>query len=221
MAQPATEQIGYFVEFLQNYKGDFKLDDAIGLTERLARTLEEAVARTDSALHDEFKAIVAEIAALKRDIADFRPDAMRFDRIPEAGRELDAVVEATEEATQMIMECAEAVMADDGSDPVAFKALVDEKIMIIFEACAFQDITGQRIRKVVKTLDWIEQRIASLASKLRVTEAPAEEVETDDERRMRELLLHGPQMKGEGVSQDAVDGFFATSDQDDIDALFR
>ena len=45
--------------------------------------------------------------------------------------------------------------------------------------------------------------------------------ETDDERRMRELILHGPQHVGEGVSQDFVDDVFASNDQDDIDALFR
>ena len=33
-------------------------------------------------------------------------------------------------------------MAADASDPAAYKAMVDEKMLVIFEACSFQDITG-------------------------------------------------------------------------------
>ena len=72
-------------------------------------------------------------------------------------------MQATETATNTIMECAEALMAADASDPAAYKALVDEKMMVIFEACSFQDITGQRIAKVVETLQHIEQRVARFA----------------------------------------------------------
>ena len=192
------------------------------LAERMAATLDETVARVDTLLHDEFRSIVGGIATLRRDIGGLRPDHMRFDRIPEAGRELDAVVEATETATEAIMEAAETIMAADASDPVAYKALVDDKMIVVFEACSFQDITGQRIRKVVSTLGWIEERLGALSQKLKLSDvdAPPEE-ETEDERRMRELILHGPQMAGEGVTQDFVDDVFAVSDQDDIDALFR
>src|SRR5947209_6240453 len=82
--------------------------------------------------------------------------------------------------------------------------------------------TDERIRKVVKTLSWIENRIGSLAQMLKLSDSDlsAPEREDDDERRMRELLLNGPQMKGEAISQDFVDGYFEKSDQDDIDALF-
>ena len=41
----------------------------------------------------------------------------------------------------------QALMAADASDPVAYKALVDDKMMLIFEACSFQDIPGQRVAK--------------------------------------------------------------------------
>ena len=54
----------------------------------------------------------------------------RTRRIPSAGQELGAIVKATEPATNTIMECAEALMAADASDPAAYKALVDEKMMI-------------------------------------------------------------------------------------------
>lgn len=222
MLQPTSAEIGHFVEVIKKARGDLKLNDVIALAEQMMQALEQAVARTDAMIHGEFRTIAGEIATLKREIAEISPDHFRFNKIPEAGRELDAVVEATQEATETIMAAAEEIMAADASDPDAYKALVDEKMIVIFEACSFQDLTGQRIRKVVRALSWIEERIAALASRLNIAttgEAPAEE--TEDERRMRELMLNGPQMKGEGVTQNAVDDFFAQSDQDDIDALFK
>jgi chemotaxis protein CheZ len=222
MAPAEPERLSHIVDFLKLERHDLSLDDVMVLAQRMAETLDDTVARVDTLLHDEFKSIVGEIASLRREISSFRPGQMRFEKIPEAGLELDAVVESTENATTAIMEAAEIIMAADVSDPVAFKALVDDKMMLIFEACSFQDITGQRIRKVVKTLNWIEERLGSLAARLKLGDDDGPpEPETEDERRMRELILHGPQMDGEGVSQDFVDDVFSANDQDDIDALFR
>lgn len=221
MAPATPEQLSYIVEFLRRERRDLSLDDVMVLAERMAATLDETVARIDTLLHDEFRTIVGEISALRRDIGGLRPDHMRFERIPEAGRELDAVVEATETATVAIMEAAEAIMAADVADPAAYRALVEEKMIVVFEACSFQDITGQRIRKVVHTLAWIEERVAQLTSRLKFREADGTSAdESEEERRRRELILHGPQHKGEGVDQDFIDDVFARSNQDDIDRLF-
>lgn len=221
MAPAHPEQLDRIADFLRRERRDLSIDDVMALAERMAEMLDDTVARVDSLLHDEFRSIVGEIAALRREIGAFRPGHMRFEKIPEAGRELDAVVESTETATNAIMEAAETIMAADDVDPAAYKALVDEKIMVIFEACSFQDITGQRIRKVVRTLGWIETRLAGLAQALKIGEDDIPAEETDEERRMRELILHGPQHAGEGVDQAFVDDVMSTSDQDDIDALFR
>lgn len=221
MAPAQPEQLARVVDFLSQERRDLSLDDVMALAEHMAGTLDDTVARVDALLHDELKSIVAEIATLRREIGAFRPGHIRFDKIPEAGRELDAVVAATETATNAIMEAAEGIMAADAEDPVAYKAEVDAKMMVIFEACSFQDITGQRIRKVVRTLDWIEARLASLARTLKIADGESTESESDEDRRVRELILHGPQHAGEGVSQDFVDDVFAANDQDDIDALFR
>ena len=71
----------------------------------------------------------------------------------------------------------------------------------IFEACTFQDITGQRISKVVGTLRYIDERVSSFIEHLRIPEdLDAVVDETEEERRQRELILHGPQHDGEGVS---------------------
>jgi chemotaxis protein CheZ len=108
------------------------------------------------------------------------------------------------------MECAEAVMGADASDPVAYKALVDEKMMVIFEACSFQDITGQRIAKVVETLQHIEERVSRFADVMQAKDIDGFLNESERERaaRREKFLLHGPQLAGGGVDQAKVDEMF-------------
>ena len=114
-----------------------------------------------------------------------------------AGQELDAIIKATEAASNTIMECAEAVLAADARDP-AFKAMVDEKMLIMFEACSFQDITGQRVAKVIETLEHIEARVARFNDALRVRDAGGfvSEAERASAERKERLLLSGPQLDG-------------------------
>ena len=108
------------------------------------------------------------------------------------------------------MECAEALMAADASDPAAYKALVDEKMMIVFEACSFQDITGQRIAKVVETLQHIETRVARFADVMRAKDLDGflHESERARAERKQKLMLNGPQLDGKGNAQNAVDELF-------------
>jgi chemotaxis protein CheZ len=109
------------------------------------------------------------------------------------------------------MECAETLMAANASDPAAYKALVDEKMMMIFEACSFQDITGQRIAKVVETLQHIEERVGRFAEVVNAKDMAGFLTEQERERseRKEKLLLNGPQLAGAGVDQNDVDKMFA------------
>src|SRR3712207_8670026 len=102
----------------------------------------------DAAIYRELRDIATYITTMKEEIGALQANDMKSQRIPAAGRELDLIVQSTAEATNTIMECAEAIMAADASDASAYKAFVDEKMIVLFEACSFQDITGQRVRKV-------------------------------------------------------------------------
>lgn len=169
----------------------------------------------------ELMAIADEIGRLKVEIQQLRPHEMKAHQIPEAGRELDAIVEATETATVTIMEAAETIMAADEVGEADYRALVNDKMIEIFEACSFQDITGQRISKVVGTLNSIDRRVSGFVERLRIAETDdAPQEETAEERRKRELILHGPQHEGEGVSQADIDSMMAGESQADIDKLF-
>jgi chemotaxis protein CheZ len=181
----------------------------------------------DCAVLREMREIADYITAMKREIGTLQVNEIRNRRIPAAGLELDAIVQATEAATHTIMECAEAVMAARADGPQAYKALVDAKMLVIFEACSFQDITGQRIAKVVETLQHIEARVTRFAEAVRVHDVAASLSEAERaraERRAR-LLMHGPQLAGQGIDQRAVDtlledGKPGESSQSDIDELF-
>jgi chemotaxis protein CheZ len=176
----------------------------------------------DRSLFDEMRYISSYIQRTRLEISNLRPNDLSEDRIPGAGAELHAVVQHTAEATNLIMAVAEDLMAADTSDPAAYQAFVSDKMMEIFEACTFQDITGQRIRKVVDTLTHIEQRLERFASVMGVEDAELEE--TLEDKRKRENLLNGPALNGPEVAQDDIDALFGTEgasmDQSDLDALF-
>ena len=120
-------------------------------------------------------------------------------------------MKATEVATNTIMECAEAVMAADARDPADYKVLVEEQMLAIFEACSFQDLTGQRITKVVATLQHIEPRVARFVEAMRAKDLSGfiDEQERDRAERKSKFMLNGPAAEGEGIAQAQVDQLFA------------
>ncbi len=157
---------------------------------------------TEEQLVKELSALAQFIDRAKTDIANIRADEIKSKHIPSATDELNAIVDATEEATNSIMTACEAIQGHiAGKDA---EQAVNDEVMKIFEACSFQDITGQRISKVVKALISIDEKVAALlntfgkglvASSALPSEEPTGEA----------ALLNGPQLKGQGVSQDDVD----------------
>jgi chemotaxis protein CheZ len=131
-------------------------------------------------------------------IGQLRPDQMRRHSIPAAISELREIRSMTENSVETIMEKTEPLM---DLEPALDNA------MAIFEACGFQDIAGQRLAKVTELLVTLEERFHSLVHETGVadtTDALGDE-ELEIERRRKELILHGPQFTGDGVSQDEID----------------
>ena len=92
-----------------------------------------------------------------------------------SGLELEAVVQATETAANQIMEAAEAIndwLAKGSSDPEAMKAMAD-KVSSIFEACTFQDVTGQRIRRAIQHLQQVETMLSDMVPAGEAAPVPA------------------------------------------------
>lgn len=102
-------------------------------------------------------------ARLSRELSQVHEQIARLVAVPAAttrnsGIELEAVVHATEEAANTILEAAEAIqdwIASGNREPSAIESLA-ERVNAIFEACSFQDITGQRIRRAIQHLQQVE-----------------------------------------------------------------
>lgn len=190
----------------------------------------------DAAIYRELKAIADYISFLRSEIGELQANEMRAKRIPAAGEELHAVVNATEAAGNAIMASAEAVMGSNAKTLEDYKAFVEEQMLAIFEACSFQDLTGQRITKVVQTLEQIETRVArfAVATNANDKDGFASEEEAACAERAENLLLHGPALEGEGIVQNEVDALLdapktgaaeepvssTSTSQGDIDKLF-
>jgi chemotaxis protein CheZ len=150
------------------------------------------------------------IAHARSEVAAIRPNDLKVEKLPRAGEELDTIVKETENATNEIMTAAEAIMGSPEAEAAAYKQAVESQCMRIIEACSFQDITGQRIRKVVGTLKHIEERLERL-QKVWGPDLKDASAAPDEQPQGDKALMNGPQLHGKGVSQSAVDAMFADS----------
>jgi chemotaxis protein CheZ len=83
-----------------------------------------------------------------------------------SGLELEAVVQATEEAANRILEAAEAIgdwLRETTHEPAVANAM-HAKVNAIFEACSFQDVTSQRIRRAIQHLQQVEGLLTGIAA---------------------------------------------------------
>jgi chemotaxis protein CheZ len=183
------------------------LVEVLALSHQMADAMTAFFGSLDKSIIGEFKYLADFIQKARDEIAGLQANDISSTRIPGASVELDAVVRDTERATESIMAEAEGLMSKEPDDLAAYKAEVDAAMMRIFEHCSFQDLTGQRVNKVISTLRHIEERVTKFASALGVTDTS--QTETDEEKRKRELLLNGPAMNGPATSQDDIDALFA------------
>ncbi|MDE1570925.1 protein phosphatase CheZ [Aquabacter sp. P-9] len=153
----------------------------------------------------------------KTEIASLHSEGTRGEKLFRATDELDAVVYDTEEATEAILSCAEAIdtsvnalLGRLSGDDLSIAEEIQANVIKTFEACNFQDITGQRIRKVVKLLVFIEQRVQRMTDIWGGADAVAQDAGIIP-REGDEALLNGPALADDEnvVSQDDIDSLFA------------
>lgn len=176
-----------------------------------AESMQSFCESMDATTYRELRDIAHYIENMKQEIGVFQVNDLKESRIPAAGQELDAIVKATEDATNTIMENAEALLAAAPKDVKSYQALVNDHVMKIFEACSFQDITGQRVAKVVETLQMIEARVGRFAEAVQAKDVQGflDDREAARAKRAEKLLLNGPQLAGKGVDQKKVDDMFS------------
>ena len=220
---PAAEVAARVRDSLKSVKAadlkDAQLVEVLRLAQQLTDTMQMFFGSLDRSIHEEFNAIAAYIARTRDEIAQLRPNDIKEQRIPVAGAELEAVVSDTEKATESIMGEAEALMTAEPTDLDSYKAQVDEAMCRIIENCSFQDLSGQRVSKVVASLKHIESRVARFAATMGVNDADMSEEERAEAERRRTLHLNGPAQGGPETKQDEIDDLMSL-DQDAIDSLF-
>lgn len=158
------------------------------------------------------------IQAVRAEISALQSNDLRGQCIPQATDELEAIVTTTAEATNAIMDAAERLQALSGQVPEAAQSVVTTETMRIFEACAFQDITGQRISKVIHAFRHIEQRIGEFIAMFADSGQPAPEGKAEAVARVapaavagvvdEAALCNGPQLPQLAKSQAEIDALF-------------
>jgi chemotaxis protein CheZ len=140
----------------------------------------------------------------KREIGSLRAADAGPNSFSTASEELGEVVNEAAKATNEIMSAAETIERLDPQAPDRETALRDA-VTRIYVACAFQDITGQRVAKVIKTLREIEAKIVSLA---RVCGGEVERIAEPADGKDETGLLNGPQVAANAKSQADIDRLF-------------
>lgn len=187
----------------------FGKDQVVGIINSVIQRIEKTDAPVPEPVYQELLSLRRIIDQLRAEISASRPSE-GLEHFPQAQDELDAVVMATEVATNTIMDACESIQAETAKAPDAVREAIDAQVMRIFEACGFQDITGQRIGKVTRSLKEIEAKlqavIASLSAQMPLHEdtGPANPAVYVD-RRADADLLHGPQLQGAGITQADID----------------
>ncbi len=172
-------------------------------------TMHGDLTSSETSLLAEVEELGKTIAAAKAEIAALKVDDITDSHIPSATDELDAIVEHTAIATNCILEVCETLdelSAKMTGEPA--EKLLDATSRI-YEACGFQDITGQRISKIVITLKTIEAKVADIISTFKIpsgTEAPIRPEKID----VPPSLLNGPQLPAVAMGQSEIDKLLAS-----------
>ena len=171
--------------------------------------------------------LMEEVRALRAEVTDLRAALTRqsdnadTDQVEVASSQLEAITQTTEAATNEIMTAVDdieqtmkKITALTVEDP-DIMLLVDEaadRLVSIIEACSFQDLTGQRVSQVVRTLRFIESRILAMIDIWGLDafrDLPIEPLMDDEKESEDELeLLNGPALGDQGLSQEDIDALF-------------
>jgi chemotaxis protein CheZ len=162
---------------------------------------------TETTLLGEVEELGRTIAIAKAEIAALQVSDINASHIPSATDELDAIVAHTAAATEAILETCETLDRVAGEVSTEIGQVLQDATTRIYEACSFQDITGQRITKVVATLKTIDAKVAQIVgafSGRRTEVASAVPVPI--------IFENGPQLPGQAMDQSDIDKLLASFD---------
>ena len=196
-------------------------EDILEVVQSVMASIEGDHTSLNQRLHAEIEALAEYINTAKAEITEIRADKITAEYLPEASDQLSAIVGATEQATNEIFEAVESIEELASTMTPKQAERITEAVTRVYEACSFQDITGQRISKVVTALQNVESRVDALLQAFGQeadavasgTGTPAEKpTATKSGARPDEDLMHGPALPGQANSQEDIDALLASFD---------
>ncbi len=228
-----TERGRWFLDEYARRNRQSDTQTVLTALERLEEKIDEA--KPAAASEDTSVALISHnvidlaeaITQVKREVQELGGKDQNSDHFNTATEELEAIVAQTETATGEILEAAEKVqevlwvLREEGANETQCD-IIESKIIDIYTACSFQDLTGQRSNKVVRLVSYVEKRVSTMMDILGLS-APSEAdnaaspdtsttiaAHQEDDERSDAHLLNGPAMEGQGNEQGDVDALFAT-----------
>lgn len=222
MAAPATERaFGAPIEQRPAARTTIDPVDIQEAVESIMASITGDVSSVNLKLFSEIEALAVFINNAKAEIAALRPDDIKTEHLPNATDELEAIVGSTETATNSIFEAIEAIEEVAGELDGAQADKINAAVTSVYEACGFQDLTGQRITKVVNALKHIEIKVEGLLDAFGDDLKDVLPARHEDDRGLRidgkqkrpdEELMNGPQLPSTANSQDDIDALLASFD---------
>ncbi|MEM1285743.1 MAG: hypothetical protein AAGH43_10175 [Pseudomonadota bacterium] len=220
------------------------------LEERLGEQPAASADETSMALLSHNVLDLAEaITRVKLEVQELGGQGEQPDHFGTATVELEAIVEQTEKATSEILEAAEKiqevvwVLREEGASETQCD-IIESKIIDVYTACSFQDLTGQRSNKVVQLVSYVERRVGAMMEVLGIKDdagsqpaagnaglnssgsttdddasgGPQLAAHQENDSRPDAHLLNGPAPEGDGIEQDDVDAMFGDSNTASFEA---
>lgn len=196
--------VRHFEKLCSEKGASIKIKEMSPIIEGFIDSIEHSINDNNRSIYDELIVIADHIRKLREDISSIDPQNIAEHHIPGATMELGEVVKSVEEAAHTILDTTEAIQSTvlEMQDETLKNQLL-QHITRIFEACNFQDLTGQRITKVMTTLEFIEKAVQKVLS-LPIAKGIKATQPKDD----KDPLLNGPQLSGQAPSQDDIDKIF-------------
>lgn len=174
--------------------------------------------RIDERLNSEIENLLRYVERLRSEVAGAtKPQDDEKSSFHSMSEQLTAIAHSTEEASHVILESSESIsnyvgeleeMLDD-ADAKALCEKITAESMRAMEACSFQDLTGQRVTRILNSLRFVEDRVDAMVElcgqesiRKMSMELAAQDPEPED------VAMHGPQSPGASISQDEIDALF-------------
>lgn len=210
------ENIRQCVEQLQAIQGETISIEKVGeVVDGILSSVSGDISGADLKIYHQVQALAEYIETTKAEVAQICPSEIKDEHLQIANNELDAIVAHTEEATGAILDSCEVIekVVEDIDETSA--EILNGAVTKIYEACNFQDVTGQRITRVIQALTEIEEKVATLVNAF--GDKAEKRAKPVDAKKNKEVdsdkdLLNGPQLPDNAQSQEDIDKLLASFD---------